>query len=193
MAARLPLHLARRQPQGPGADLRQSADYDDIGRTVARGRPAVRPLGRAARRGAGAPQTMDVARSGSQGDRGRDAPRMARSGHLADVQHSMLQLAAVPRRIHADRHPDAPPNRPQLQRPGHPAGGGRLHGGLRPYRRRIRAALPAEQGRHPRPAHRRPVAAAHAGAARRRDDLVRHANQVERHTAVHLFPVLNNE
>lgn len=97
VAARLPLHLARRQPQGPGADLRQSADYDDIGRAVARGRPAVRPLGRAARRGAGAPQTMDVARSGSQGDRGRDAPRMARSGHLADVQHSMLKLATVPR------------------------------------------------------------------------------------------------
>ena len=53
LAARLPLHPARRQPQGPGAHLRQPDDRDAARRPVARRELELRHLGRHPRRHAG--------------------------------------------------------------------------------------------------------------------------------------------
>ena len=49
LVARLPLHPARRQPEGHRADLREPDDHDAARRPVARRRLALRGLGRAAR------------------------------------------------------------------------------------------------------------------------------------------------
>ena len=49
LPARLPLHPAGRQPQGPGAPLRQPDDHHAAGRPLARRRLDVRRLGRLAR------------------------------------------------------------------------------------------------------------------------------------------------
>ena len=56
MAQGIPLHSARRQPQGPRAHVRQPHADDGARRTVARRGGELRALGRAARRGAGGSQ-----------------------------------------------------------------------------------------------------------------------------------------
>ena len=86
MAARLPLHFAGRQPQRQTAHLRQPAHHDAAGRTVARRRRPLHPLGRAARRGAGAAQALDGGRAGRQGHGRPDALVEPRGRHLLHVQ-----------------------------------------------------------------------------------------------------------
>ena len=49
LPARLPLHPARRQPEGAGADVREPHDHDDARRPVARRGVDLRAVGRAAR------------------------------------------------------------------------------------------------------------------------------------------------
>ena len=78
---------------------------------------ALHPLGRAARRSAGAAQTVDGRRPGRQGHRGADALVEPCGGHLLHVQPRLPGLADVPRRVDADRRTDAAPDLLQLQRP----------------------------------------------------------------------------
>ena len=149
------------------------------------------PLGRAARRGAGPAQAVARTGAGGQGPRLRDALVEPRSRHLPYLQPRIAGLADVPRRVDADRLAHAAPDRRELQRPDDPAGARGLRRGLRPDRRGLRAAPAARHGRRPGAAHRRARPARAAGRDGRGDDLVRHADQVERHPALHLLPVLN--
>ena len=185
------LYIAGRQPQRQTAHLRQPAHHDAAGRTVARRRRPLHPLGRAARRGAGAAQALDGGRAGRQGHGRPDALVEPRGRHLLHVQPRLSGVADVPRRVDADRRADASPDFLQLQRRDDPAGRLRLCGRLRPDRRRLPAPPDART--------RGPLRAA-AGVARTAgpadrhgggDDLVRDAGQVERHTTVHLLSVLN--
>ena len=149
VAARLPLHFAGRQPQGPHPDLRQPAPDDAAGRTVARRGGAFHPLGRTARRGSGAAQALDGPRSGRQGFRGADALVEPRGGHAPDVQHRLPGVADVPRRVDADRLADAAPDFRKLQRRDDPAGRDGLRRRLRADRRGLHPA-PAAVGRRRR-------------------------------------------
>ena len=192
VAARLPLHLAGRQPQGPHPDLRQPAADDAVRRTVARRGRALHPLGRTPRRGAGPAQTVDVGRSGRQGHRGPDALVEPCGGHLPHVQHRLLRMADVPRRVDADRSADAAPDFREFQRPDDSAGAGGLCRRLRADRRGLRPPPASGPGGRPGAADRGPRAAGAASGDGRGDDLVRHADQIQRHTAVYLFPILRD-
>ena len=114
----------------------------------------------------------------------------SRAAGLLHVQPRLPGLADVPRRVDADRRTDAAPDLLQLQRSNDPAGHRGLRGCLRPDRCGLPA--PSHAGlRRPRgtaPGSQRPAGV--AGRDGRRDDLVRDADQIERHTTVHLLSVL---
>ena len=190
-SARLPLHLAGRQPQRPHPDLRQPAVDDAAGRTVARRGGALHPLGRTARRGAGPAQALDGGRSGRQSLRDPDALVEPCGRHLPHVQHRLLRVADVPRRVDADRSADAAPDFREFQRRDDSAGRDGLRRRLRPDRRGIPPPPASGPGGRAGTAHGGPRAAGAAGSDGRSDDLVRHADQIQRHTAVYLFPVLS--
>ena len=112
------------------------------------------------------------------------------AGMLPDVQHRLPGVADVPRRVDADRLADAAPDFRKLQRRDDPAGRDGLRRRLRADRRGLHPAPAAVGRRRRRAADRGPCAAGSAGPDGRGDDLVRHADQIQRHTAVYLFPVL---
>ena len=166
--------------------------YGNLLLTMLLGGRALHPLGRAPRRGAGPAQTVDVGRSGRQGHRGPDALVEPCGGHLPHVQHRLLRVADVPRRVDADRSADAAPDFRELQRPDDSAGAGGLCRRLRADRRWLRPPPASGPGGRPGAADRGPRAAGAASGDGRGDDLVRHADQIQRHTAVYLFPILSD-
>ena len=96
MAARLPLHPARRQPEGARPDVREPDGDDAPRRPVARGVVDVRRLGRHPRDGARARAV--AARPGRRGREG--AGRGAHLGAAArDVQRRLLRLDLLPLRL----------------------------------------------------------------------------------------------
>ena len=192
VAARLPLHLAGRQPQGAYPHLFQPARHHAARRSVARGGRALHPLGSAARHSAGPAQALAERRSRLQSHRSRNAVVLAYSGHFLHLQSGLLRMADVPCRIDENRAADAPPNFHELQSFGHPPGARRLCRHLPARRHRLPAAHASRPLRPLGATIRHLPADGRTGSPGRVRHLAGDAGQVERYSAFHLLPILND-
>ncbi|CAA9332689.1 MAG: Probable poly(beta-D-mannuronate) O-acetylase, partial [uncultured Gemmatimonadaceae bacterium] len=184
LAARLPLHPARRQPRHHRAHLRQPHAHDAPGRALARRGVDLRGVGRAARALPGGGAVPQAAARAARRLAHRRRPARARA---ADVPARERHLGLLPRPRLRHRHARALEHgraRARRAAGAHLVAGGQRHRDDRPDARRALAHAP------PRAARRGRALAGRGGGRRVGADALRPRDHPGGERCLHLLPVL---